>query len=456
MRFDLYQFFSDTERKLGLIPLILIGIGGAVGPGIFVLLSPGAELAGAALPWAFLLGGILSLGIALVYAEFASAMPFSGASLNLLFEAFGRSYLPFAASWLLVLGDISIVAISALAFGNYVSLLIPVNAVFLAVIVLIAMFLINIRGTGKAALFQGAIAFLLVAGLATLVGLSFSGVDISFSLFDYSGNPISVIGATAVIFTAFIGYGGIVSIAGEVKNPERNIGIALIATIVIITVLYFLISWVSINVVSPQALAESGAPLFLVAEQLGGAGKTVVFSAAILGALSTLITTLMVGSRKLYAISKEGFFKNTLGKLNRWEVPVRSLSLVGIISLLLVLSDSVGLVAYLANAAYLVIAILVIMAIFKMRTKRPFLRKPFEIPLFPWLPIAVGLLALTVFLFIDLAVLLIIALWAILGLVLYLVAQIKKERARLMIMGVLVLLNIVLFVFLLVLFLTGA
>src|SRR6056297_2233228 len=103
------KLLSKTKRELGLPFLVLIGVGGTIGPGIFVLLSPGARLAGSALPWAFLLGGLLSLGVALIYAGFGSAMPTSGASLYFLFEAFGGNSLSFITSWLIILGDISAV-----------------------------------------------------------------------------------------------------------------------------------------------------------------------------------------------------------------------------------------------------------------------------------------------------------------------------------------------------------
>ncbi|MEF8846836.1 MAG: amino acid permease [Candidatus Paceibacterota bacterium] len=448
------KFLSKTKRKLGLPFLVFIGVGGTVGPGIFVLLSPGAKIAGTALPWAFLFGGILSLGVALIYAEFGSAMPTSGASLNLLFKAFGRGYLPFVTSWLVVLGDISAVAISALAFGYYTSLLVPINSVVLALSMLIIIVLLNIRGITKTALVQGIVALVLLIGLAFLTGKLFSETSIGFNLSNTSGGLISILAATAVIYTAFIGYEDIVSVAGEVENPDRNVALALILTVVIVTTLFFLISWVAVNVVPPEVLGEAEAPLFLVAEKLGGLGKIIVFTTAILGALSTLITTLLVGSREVYAVSKHNFFKNFFAKLNKWQVPSRTVWFVGAIALVLILTDSVEFVAYLANSVYLISLLLVITALFKMRAKRPFLERPFKIPLFPWLLIGVGGLSLLVLLFVEVKALIITFIWALIGFVLYLTAQIKKERARLMMIGMLVLLNLVLFSFLLSCYLT--
>jgi len=445
------KFLSETKRELGLPYLVLVGVGGTIGPGIFVLLSPGAKLAGSALPWAFLLGGLLSLGVALIYAEFGTAMPTSGASLNFLFEAFGRNYLPFVTSWLVILGDISAVAISALAFGYYVSLLVPISSVILAVSMLVIMVLLNIRGVGKTALVQGIVASILLIGLAVLTGLLFSQPEVGFELSNTSGGLASVIAATAVIYTAFIGYEDIVSVAGEVKKPGRNIALALILTVIIVTGLFFFVSWAAVNIVPPEALAQSEAPLFLVAEELGGLGKLIVFPAAILGAISTLITTLLVGSRELYAVSKHDFFKEFFASLNKWQVPSRTICAVGAIALVLILTNSVEFTAYLANSVYLVSLLLIIGALFKIRVKRPFLKRPFKIPLFPWLPLAVGAFSLLVLFFVDVKALLATAIWALIGFVFYLVSKIKKERARLMMTGVLVLLDLSLFIFLLVL-----
>jgi len=456
MDWNLENINSDTERKLSLPSLVLIGVGGTIGPGIFVLLSPGAELAGSALPWAFLLCGLLSLGVALIYAEFGTAMPFSGASLNLLFEAYGRDYLPFVASWLVILGDISAVAISALAFGYYVSLLVPINAMWLAIMVLSVIVFLNIRGVGKAALVQGIIAVLLLVGLALLTGLLFQRLNFQLTFGEASGGLMSIFAATAVIYTAFIGYEDIVSVAGEVKNPERNIALALILTVIIVTSLFFFISWVAVNVVSPEALAQSEAPLFLVAEELGVAGEAIVFPTAILGALSTLITTILVGSRELFAVSKHDFFKSFFADLNKWKVPSKTVWFVGVVALLLILSNSVDFVAYLANSVYLITLLLIIGAAFKMRMKRPHLKRPFKIPLFPWLPIAVGALSLIVLFFVDFKALFVTAIWALIGFILFLAAQIKKERARLMLIGVLVLVNLVVFSFFFAEYLTCA
>lgn len=447
MQFSLEKFLSETKRELGLPFLVLVGVGGTIGPGIFVLLSPGAKLAGAALPWAFLLGGLLSLGVALIYAEFGSALPISGSSLHLLFEAFGRGYLPFVTSWLVILGDISAVAISALAFGYYVNLLVPVNSVMLALAVLVITVVLNVRGVGKTALVQGIIASVLLAGLAIFTGTLFSESNVSLELSESFNGLGSVMAATAVIYTAFIGYEDIVSVAGEVKNPDRNIALALLLTVIIVTGLFFFVSWAAVQVVSPSALAESEAPLFLVAEELGRWGKLFVFPAAILGALSTLITTLLVGSREMYAVSKHNFFKSFFAELNEWRVPSRTVWLAGIIASTLILTNSVEFVAYLASSVYLLSLILVIGALFKMRTKRPFLKRPFKIPLFPWLPIAVGAFSLIILMFVDFKALFATVIWALVGFVLFLTAQIKKERARWMLIGMLAFINLVTLVF---------
>lgn len=445
------KFLTNTERKLNLPLLVLIGVGGTIGPGIFVLLSPGAEIAGAALPWAFLVGGILSLGVAVIYAEFGSALPTSGASLNFLFQAFGRDYVPFIASWLVILGDISAVAISALAFGYYTSLLVPINSVVLSVSMLAIIVFLNIRGVEETAWVEGVTASILLLGLSVLTGLLFSRSGISLEISNTSGGLLPIMGATAVIYTAFIGYEDIVSVAGEVKEPGKNITRALFLTVIIVTGLFFFISWAAVNIVPPEALAQSDAPLFLVAEELGALGKVIVFSTAILGALSTLITTLLVGSREIYAVSKHDFFKGFFAKLNRWQVPSKTVWTVGAIALILILTDSVEFVAYLANSVYLLSLLLVIGALFKMRTKRPFLKRPFKVPWFPWILLVVGGFALIVLLFVELNALLAAVIWSLIGFVLYLTSQIKKERAHWMLIGVLVFVDLVLFSFLLVL-----
>lgn len=435
---------SKTKRKIGLFQLVFIGVGGTIGSGIFVLLGPGVELAGEALPWAFLLAGLLSLGVALIYAEFASAMPTSGSSVNLLFQAYKSASIPFIVAWLIILGDISAAAINALGFSYYTSLLVPLDPTIIAVGIVTLLVMVNVRGVGKATWIETITSGILVAGLAVFVSSGLSQAGVSFAAFEGLswGLVFPVIGATALIYTAFIGYEDIVSVAGEVKKPKKNIPRALIITVILITVLFYVISVVAIDAVPLSELGDSETPFFLVAEKIGGIGKFIILPLAMLATLSTLITTLLVGSRELYGISKEGFFKSYLGKLNKWKVPTTALFIVGGVTLLLILTNSVEFVAYLGNTVYLITLPLVAIGVIRMRRKRPYIERPFRMPFFPVLPLVVSIVSILILLFVGVTALLVTALWTILGFILYMLSYLDKDRAKWVAVGMLILITV--------------
>lgn len=427
---------GSSRRKLGLTSLVVVGLGSMIGSGIFVLLGPAAGIAGISLPYAFLVGGFLALIIALIYGEFTAALPTSGSSLTLLFSAYGRGATSFVISWLIVLGNIAYAAINALGFAYYAGLVIPINEIAIAVIAILVVSFINFKGIKKTANFQNILSLLLVAGLSFFVIMLLLKHDIAINPFHrISGSSVApIIAATALIYTAFIGYEDIAAVGGEVKNPEKNMPRALIITVLIATVLFFLISFVAVRVIDPHELEASNAPLLLIAERLGSWGKFLVIPLAILATLTSLVVMFLVGSRELYSISKQGFFSG-FQKLNSQEVPGRCLIFITILALFLVLTNSAEFVAYLGNTVYLIAIIFISYAVIKLRKKRPYLMRPFKIPLFPILPFFAIALSFVILLWVGTKALLITFLWILVGLIFYLISWIEKERIIWMMIG---------------------
>src|SRR4030042_998551 len=134
------------RRELKLADLVLIGIGGTIEASIFVLIAPGAAIAGKLLPVSFILGGILAFAVALIYAEVATNMPAEGADLRFIFKAFASDLWAFITSWLVILGDLACLALNLLGLAFYVRAIIPVNHLVFAVVVLLAGRVGNLRG----------------------------------------------------------------------------------------------------------------------------------------------------------------------------------------------------------------------------------------------------------------------------------------------------------------------
>lgn len=427
------------KRNIGLFTLCVIGINGTIGGGIFVLMGHGATVAGQWLPVSFLLGGILAFMGALMYAELGTAIPKAGADLELVFNVTRKRYYPFIFSWLVLLGDIGYLAINALGLAFYVNFFMPVNPTVFGLVALLFAGLINLRGTestGKSEVVTGAGLFLL---LTIYTGLAVANPGFSFEVGELiartPGQFAPILAATSLIFTTYVGYEYIASIAEEAENPDKNIPKALMITIVASSLLFVMVSWATVNAIPVSELASSDAPFLLIAERLGGIGYYVVIPAAITATAGSLLAAAMVSSRRLYALSGQGYFNRFFAVLNGSDSPYRSIMAVIVLAAVLLLTGSVTFVAYMSNTVYLVGLVVIAISLMSLRRQRPYLPRPFRVPLYPYIPIAMIVLCLSVIAFIGLQSLTATAIWALFGYFVYLATRIHYRQLYLAVWG---------------------
>lgn len=423
---------NKLQRNIGLVMLCVIGLGGTVGGGMFVLLSHGAGVAGEYLPVSFLLGGVLAFFGALLYAELGTTIPRSGAGLALVFNTTRRRYYPFVFSWLILLGDVSYLVINALGLAFYANFFIPAHPVIIALAALALSVLINLRGvasTGKSEIITaGALVGLLV--IYTVIVALNPGFQFAPGEFftQMPRNVLPIFAGISLIFTTYIGYEYIASVAEEVKEPEKNIPRALMITVGLATLIFTAVSAVTVHIVPLEALSTADAPFLLIAEHLGAVGWVVIIPAAILATAGSLLAATLVASRRLYALGEEGYFRTTFTVLNRNNVPYRAVLGVTVLAVFLLITNSVTFIAYMGNAVYLVSLIVIAVSLMRFRRQRPYLARPFRIPMFPWLPLGMVLLAAGVLAMVGPVSLFATALWALLGYLIYLFTRLTIEK----------------------------
>ncbi len=426
---------QGLKRDIGVALLCIIGISGTIGGSIFVLLAGGVELAGAYTPLAFLLGGALALLGGLLYAEVGTTIPRPGADLAYVFTAFKKRVFPFLFSWTVLLGDIGYLAINALGFGFYLGLVLGVSPLIISLAALVAAAGINIKGirkAGKAEAVSVTILLLLFCAYAVYVTQSpYNLGSITFDEFRITG----VLAATALIFTSFVGYEYVATLAGEAKNPGKTIPIALIVTILVSAFVFSAVAYITLLGASQETIAGSDAPLLAVAETLGGAGIYIVIPAALLATGGSLIAAVMITSRRLFAIAHEGFFGKFLTKTNRSKVPARAVVACSVFAALLVVSQAINFVAYMSNTVYLLGLINIAVSIMLLRKKRPYLPRPFRTPLFPLIPFAIIALASVLLFFVQRQSLMLVIVWVIIGWFGYLLGGVEKARWKLLFRG---------------------
>lgn len=422
----------QLDRRLGLFGLFVIGVGGTIGGGIFVLLSPGAAVAGVYLPLSFLIGGVLALLGALLYAELGTTIPRSGSSIELVFTTTRRKYYPFMFSWLVLLGDVSYLVINALGVAFYANFFMAVNPTLIALLAVVIAVAINLRGVAAAGKSEMVIETSLVLLLAAFVAVGVSSPEFVFAPGEFiaaiPAHVIPMLAGVAVVFTTYVGYEYIASIAGEAENPAQDIPKALVLTVVTVTILFTTVSLVALNVGGAEGIADAEAPLLLAGEQLGAVGVYIVLPAALVATSGSLLAATLVSSRRVYALSQQGYMRQVFSVFNRHEVPYRAVLAVGVLALFLLLSGSVAFVAYISNTVYLVVMIVVAISLLRLRRQRPFLARPYRAPLFPWLPLLLIVLAGTILLFVGYISLAVTVLWLLAGYLVYMARRISPQQ----------------------------
>ncbi|HEY5872331.1 MAG TPA: APC family permease [Gaiellaceae bacterium] len=278
-----------------------LGIGAMVGAGIFALLGEAAVVAGSAVWLSFLLAGIVSALLGYTVVKLGVRYPSSGGLIAYLIEGFGNGRLVGIASWLGYFAAIVIVcSMVAVAFGSYAtSLFVGDDAagwwdnVFTSAIV-VAMAAVNLVGSRVVDRAQSLIVVVLLAVFAVFIAVTL--VDIDLDLLAFSGYPSfsDIVASVALTFFAYLGFSVITFAAGDLRDPSRELPLAMYAALGVTTVLYVLISLGVFGTLTvPEAIGYGETAIAEAARPaLGDAGFTMMAIAALLATSSSVNATL--------------------------------------------------------------------------------------------------------------------------------------------------------------------
>lgn len=438
------------SRNLNLFTITMIGIGGMIGAGIFVLTGIAAGIAGPALILAFALNGIITSFTAMSYAELGSAYPEAGGSYVWVKEGLGGTQ-GFLAGWMSWSAAASAGALYALGFGRFASELwllagLPTQGLTVAQMTLIFMTLIilaftfiNYLGASETGAIGNIVtmAKIVILGLFVLFGvlvmLNSDGWQQRFTTGFMPNGFVAVFAAMGVTFVAFEGYEIIVQSGEEVINPNRNIPRAIFISIAVAVTIYLLVSIVAIGATSPPigmkvyeylglqkevAVVETARQTFPL-----GIGAVVLLFSGLVSTMSALNATTYSSSRVSFAMGRDHNLPHLLSKVHPkrltpyWAV-IFSGAFMMMISWLLPIED----VAAAAGILFLMLFLQVNIVVMRLRLKLPDLKRGFRVPLFPIIPILGvvinALLAIYLYTFSPLAWYVAIG-WIVVGLLAY-------------------------------------
>ncbi len=395
------------ERRLELGPVVAISLGTMLGSGLFVLPGLAAGITGPSMWLAYLLAGLSVLPATLCKAELSTAMPTSGGTYIYIERAFGPLAGTFAGIgvWvpLLLKSAFALIGVSW-----YLQEVLPMPAKQTALIALAMIVALNIVGVRKAARLQLWLVVLAVIGLVLLAIAGDGDVDPALMEPAFSNGMTGVVQATAVVYVSYAGVTGIAAVAEEIKNPNRNLPLAMILSLTIATVLYVGISWLLARTIDSNLPFEEGGligdyhPLFSLAERL--AGPTAGIAMAILGTLTMVAMAnggLMASSRFPFAMSRDRLVPPWLGRVSsRFGTPTVCILATGGVMAAAIIFLDVPRIAKLASAFKILVFVGVCLTVLVLRESSPqWYRPTYRSPLYPALPligiaIGVGLLAL--------------------------------------------------------------
>jgi len=346
----------QLRRSLGFWALAFYGIGDILGAGIYALVGKVAGVAGAA-SWAAFAVALVVAGLtALTYAELGGRFPRSAGESFFTQQAFGRPGLSLVVGWVVLCSGILSLATVSVAFGGYMSGLVPGLPSSVTVVgILLLLAAINFRGMRESSTTNIVATMVELTGLliVIVVGALFLGStpDARVAQTIEASRDVdwtSIARGAALGFFAFIGFEDMVNVAEEVKDPERNMPRAILTALCVTGIVYLVVVIVATSVVPTAALAESEAPLLSVVQASTEAVPDRLFTLiALFAVANTGLLNFIMGSRLIYGMSRQGLLPSALGKVH----PTRRtphLAILTVLGVALALALS-GTLTYLAG-----------------------------------------------------------------------------------------------------------
>jgi APA family basic amino acid/polyamine antiporter len=421
---DVEHGSKSLRRSLSAWDLTLLGIGAIIGTGIFVLTgTAAANQAGPAITMSYLAAGLACAFAALCYAEFASMIPIAGSAYTYAYATLGE-LVAWMIGWDLILeyavGSMTV----AIGWSGYMQRLMagfginlpaslaaapPVGIINLpAVIIVLLIMVLLVIGIRESARFNAMMVAIKMAAVLFFIAAGVSYIEpANWQPFAPYGWP-GIMAAAAVVFFAYIGFDAVSTTAEEAKNPQRDLPIGIIASLVVCTVLYLAVGGVLtgiVPVVEYRALAGAlpGAGMVEPAESVKFLNAPVAFAlsvigqdwaaglvsaGAVAGITSVLLVMLMSQPRIFFAMSRDNLLPHGVSKVHpKFGTPYITTIITCVIVALVAGVTQIQVVGEMTSIGTLFAFVVVCAAVLMLRAKRPEAKRPFRVPLGPVFPV---------------------------------------------------------------------
>lgn len=412
------------KRTLGPMNLVAMGIGAVIGAGLFVLTGEvAAKFAGPGVIFSFIIAAIIATVAALCYAEFASLIPMAGGAYSYAFVTIGEffawimglaltmeylfSFSTVAVAWSgyfrSFIADLGftispMLAKSPLVYGDngWETTGSIINLPAVCIIALISWLVA--RGIQTAAFLNDLLVIVKLAVVILFIGFGLAFINADnltplipentgvFGEFGWSG----IFRGAGVLFFAFLGFDAVATLAQEAKNPQRDMPIGMIGSLVICTLFYILAGIVMTGVVNYRMLGVAD-PISVAVNAFGPKffWLRYIIKLGIIAGLTTVILVMMTAqARIIYTMAHDGLIPKLFGRTHpKFRTPFITTMIVGVVSLVLAGFFPVDILGQLTSMGALFVFGMVCFGVLILRFTQPTLHRPFKTPWTPWVPL---------------------------------------------------------------------
>jgi len=446
---------SGLKRCLSAFDLTLLGIGAIIGTGIFVLTGiAAAEQAGPAVVLSFVISGFACAFAALAYAELAAAVGGCGSAYGYSYVAFGE-IVAWMIGWILLLEYSVAVAAVATGWAGYFNNALSAMGMGLpealtkspmlggivnlpaASIILVLMGLL-IAGVRQSAQLNTAMVFVKVLTIAVFVAIAAFNVNpanwhpfMPYGWFNTlpDGSTTGVLAGASLVFFAYVGFDAVSTAAEEAENPQRDLPIGLIGSLIFCTVIYIIVSGLLTGIVPYTELGVSS-PVAHALQLLGYNWASALVATGVIAGLTTVMLVLYYAlTRIILSMSRDGLMSPFLSKVDpERKTPVRVIVITGLIMSLAAGLFPLGALAELVNIGTLAAFVLVCLGVIVLRIRQPNLHRPFKNPFGHLLP-AMGMISCaSLMAFLPAQTWLRFIVWLTIGLIVYFTYSIRHSK----------------------------
>ncbi|MBP8849487.1 MAG: amino acid permease [Breznakibacter sp.] len=457
---------SKLKRALSAFNLVSLGVGAIIGTGIFVLTGTAAALyAGPAVVFSFLLSGLGCVFAGLCYSEFASMIPIAGSAYTYSYATLGE-FIAWIIGWDLILEYLFASSTVAVGWSGYFvsflkefKIIIPDSLSqspftydianhswdlsgayfnFPAMVIILLVTTLLVVGVKESAKFNNSMVIVKLAVILLFIGFGIQYINtdnwtpfIPAETADGHFGISGIFTGAAVIFFAYIGFDAVSTTAQEAKNPQRDMPIGMLVSLLICTVLYVAVSAVLTGIV-PYTELNVSAPIALAIDRMGeGMGwlRMFVKIGAIAGLSSVMLVLLMGQPRIFFAMSKDGLLPKSFSSVHkRFKTPYITTIITGGAAAIIAGALPINILGELVSIGTLFAFVIVCGGILFLRKTHPETPRPFRTPWVPFVPIAGIVICLSQMFSLPFDTWARLVLWMIIGIIIYFAYSYRRSN----------------------------